>query len=193
MPQISEQVPAMLDEPGIPKLRVATLVGTIPLLLSILMSLGCQSGLFYDPNAEATRIAEQWRDKTFTECGDSLYYHYMPADDLGIRGFHWVPEQTFQYQGVSLSIAPVAVSNAEQLNGIEWKGTATFNCSVQRAYVSAHWNPWQDCTAYPVPFTNQVGPVASLPLMKQSGHWFSNGQSLETYTVKKITCDQVPK
>jgi hypothetical protein len=98
-----------------------------------------------------------------TRCGDSYY-----TDEDG---------SIFEERGVGFSIDRAdRVTEADQLNGIQWKGTVHISCQARRKYwtgpTNTHrWSDWENCA---LPYT---------VLQKKNGEWTVVRMDLEAISI----------
>jgi len=160
---------------------VGRYVPTLWLAFVAVVSLSCGGGIgggLVGPDAEA-RVQAQWfTDKTITKCGDSYYYWNDEREG-------WISE----FKGMQVWTSPRGLSDADRLNGYEWRGEAGVNCSVWRLYTTPRgWSKWMDCAT----------ATQELRLHKLNGRWYYEdigrmGQNLpaEQYAPHKVACQQV--
>lgn len=81
-----------------------------------------------------------------------------------------------QARKVTCKHIPYKVSDAEKLNGVEWKGEISYVYQLHRFYDPAtrKWSEWRDGS-----FINSNMPVFSL--IKQHGKWEINGGNPDIY------------
>jgi hypothetical protein len=87
------------------------------------------------------------------------------------------------------------LSNADQLNGYQWKGAIRIHCGAMRYYNRFYgWSRWQDGCEGIMPETN-------VPLLKRNDQWFFfSAESswvfpatpVESYSPEKIECAKLP-
>jgi hypothetical protein len=74
-------------------------------------------------------------------------------------------------------------SDADKLNGLEWRGTCRFNpFQPFRVYQNGKWSDWYDTTDHRFWLT--------MPMRKFKGQWEINDGKPAAF--KSIPCDQIP-
>lgn len=87
---------------------------------------------------EANDRARRYFSQLFTQCGDSVFTNEW--SDI-LRSSHVLQ---FKNGGITFD-STQPVSNAERLNGIEWKGQFRLFATAQRVRNSnGTWDPWED-------------------------------------------------
>src|SRR5262245_42751391 len=91
------------------------------------------------------------RRHALTLCGDSAYISTLSTGKLSI----WQGKQ------FSIKLQPEAASEADHLNGIEWKGAGEITAKATRVFLQdAGWTPWspdQDHMQLDVVLTKKQG------------------------------------
>jgi hypothetical protein len=132
--------------------------------------------------AEAQKAAEDFWGKKMTKCGDSHY-----------SGFGFNPDAIFEFKELSITVAPSTspISEADKLNGIEWKGTTMLVAKASRAFANpfggGSWMDWKNgAKAF------QETPHASIAKIK--GQWLIEALPWSfSAGMKVIKCSQIPK
>ena len=150
------------------------------------LSLGCR----FAPSA-ADHAAKQYWAKRILNC-DGSSFERMP----GIPG-----GSIIQYRNTKYSVEDTGLTEADKLNGYEWKGLMHVTFSQYRVWlpagllVTAHWGDWLDA----------AGVVMGLPnlyvqLEKRNSHWFYGTVDADHYTgenawgnPKLLDCSTIPK
>jgi hypothetical protein len=131
-------------------------------------------------NSEADMQAKQYWSKEVKNCG-GIYYRR--------NGNGW-----FAYKDFSYHLYSSGLTEADKLNGFEWKGGMLIESSAHR-----EWNPfyhrWTDWTSGN-PTVAFVGAIQDRQiLVKKSGRWylgpFSNIEASK-YNPPPINCSAVP-
>lgn len=133
---------------------------------------------------EAMSIASDLWNSTLAHCGDSYYYLRLDYQWKDYAGFlHGQTGTLYQYRNVSFGLSPThGLTEAQELNGIEWDGDAYMTTSVYRKSDSltdlgeplskAVWGSWTD--------TSSVLPIVpSYHITKQNGQWMANDKPLQ--------------
>jgi hypothetical protein len=142
-------------------------------------------------DSEVQKVALTFWDKLLTKCGDS-YYWGGPTGDGSLRN----------YKEVSFGIVQEPVSQADQMNGVEWHGFIIMVARVfrtQEGYGAAqHWEPWRDGPAGGP--TRQMAMRGDSPshgylsffITKTAGHWgLRYADELEKMALTKPSCSAI--
>jgi hypothetical protein len=137
---------------------------------------GCASiSVFGD--SEAKNAARQIWAERFGECGDSFFAHYK------ITGASY---DLYQYKNAEIEVQEQSVSEADKLNGVEWKGITHLKPQAYRSWdsLSKKWTAWRNG----VPL---MGPSLGLAerFERVRGHWAYNHFSFYA----KIECSEIPQ
>ena len=112
------------------------------------------------PNSEANKEAHNKWDSILSKCDGRSFLLFAwknYANDTEI--------ELFEINDYKINIKAYNISEAEKLNGIEWKGKSTFEsiafrrCAFTNGKVTAKWSQW---------FTNMDD---SFELIKSNGQW----------------------
>jgi hypothetical protein len=136
------------------------------------------SALLSNADAEAQEQAVKFVEAQLTRCGDSYYGIRKVASDNGL----------YQFKNPKISVKSQELSQADKLNGIEWKGSSVFSAETWRMYsVTGEWTPWrQGFTALDIGL--------SVNMYKQNGKWkFGATGDLEPHSYEKTDCSKLPK
>ena len=112
---------------------------------------------------EALALAEKRLSEKWTQVGDSWF-----------TWFSWKENdyEFFQIRGVTHQVKPDGLSEADTLNGWQWKGWVTFDCSVHRQLDSAKGPQWSDWSDGRPTIGNWSKPVLyGNRLTKKNGQW----------------------
>ncbi len=104
-----------------------------------------------------------------TQCGDSSYLYYPSYGQL------------IELRAVSIIVTESKLTEADRLNGIEWKGWANFNTSTERFHANNGWSEW---------YTKGTDGFRRIDLQKRAGTWSATSVLPGT---AKILCSDVPK
>ncbi len=158
------------------------------------------------PNDPKTVENGLWA-KLLTKCGDTYYTGAYSFDDgrtfsllekdltvPGPMNSDDVAKAATEYKGASFVIAPVRVSQADKLNGIEWHGyMQVFSTTWRtRRLTDGLWSDWQESgrRRAEAPFETEAGSF-SVEVTRQNGAWLysSAGAPFERIRVVKPSCD----
>lgn len=153
-----------------------------PILLLLLSACDWKSGAESSPlTAEADNLAKQYWDSGLSKCGE---FHYGRT---WIRIGLPVADVIFQYKDLEIETKPGKITEADKLNGIEWKGTSYLKPSAYRYcdYKTKKWTAWRNgVPSQPTVYAN---------LIKQRGEWSVGKNIIEDMRYKKIDCEDVPE
>lgn len=97
--------------------------------------------------AEAEATAKQLWDVLLTKCGDSYFYAGSPFDASGnltiLQAQNRQPQAT-EFKGARFALVPLEMSQAQQLNGIEYIGQMTMVSAAFRTGAGGNWGAWMD-------------------------------------------------
>lgn len=136
------------------------------------------------PDAEARREAEKFWATQITKCGDSYYRKELliKKDDYVIY---------YQMKDPKVEVLAQPVSEADRLNGIEWKGSTAFIPAASRIWNTERkgWSDWGK-GAWGVPDLNYG-------MNKTKGAWNVNTKRdwtrEETSKYEPVDCSQIPQ
>ncbi len=108
-----------------------------------------------------------------------------------------------QVAGLEWSMAHGALSEADMLNGVTFRGEVSFSFRVFRYYREQGWTDWQDCQQLPYAFTKIFGNVFSgVPaeldqkvnltfyVMERDGNWFVTTPAGDEFVNGKFASDR---
>lgn len=136
-------------------------------------------GPFKSDTSEAEAFVRKAFEKIYTKCGDSYF-----GNTLGLR----------EYKGVEFTVKKIDLSDADRLNGIEWKGIVSISFKLTRSY-NTLTRKWDDWGSSENPF---LSGFAALPgpfqIERRKGKWGGVNLSLPSVpsSQKKATCDDIP-
>jgi len=111
-------------------------------------------------SSEADAQAKRYWDKEVKRCGDRYF----------VLARSWGGVATYtEYKGFSYAVVGEGLTDADKLNGYEWKGStgAHFNSYRQFSGSGRRWSEWKDGGSA---FYNGVG--SSTELSKINGQWY---------------------
>jgi len=129
--------------------------------------------------AEAQAAAKRYWDSVLTTCGQSVYNVGVPN-----RGERFPealdPERNWyedgrlkeawltELRGVVFSTVPTALTQADRMNGVQWKGKTSLRASVAhyRQRDDGVWGEWGEWESL-----ENFGPVATVEIVKKNGRW----------------------
>src|SRR6266498_5392526 len=116
----------------------------------------CSALPAFTSTGEAQKLAEQHFSQLTVECNGNTYAYSYPS--------------IYQIKGVNISVQEDPLSKADEMNGIEWKGTGKMTCSMSRYYNSIYhtWSDWED----------KNGRVWGCNVQKRNGKWTVNSGEL---------------
>jgi hypothetical protein len=98
---------------------------------------------------EARAEAIKFFETKYTKCGDS-YYTFRPSAPGLVAAIE-------QNKGLTVTVKPIPVTEADKLNGVVWKGLVTLQ-SPFRLYImpKKEWLEWKDSVAVTVFAENKL-------------------------------------
>ena len=155
----------------------------LPILLMCFFVFSCSLSAASGESAltkEADKLAREYWDSGFSKCDD--YYYGRSITRVGLR----IMDALYQYKDLNIETKPGKLSEADKLNGIEWKGTSYLNPKVYREYLYdlKKWGKWNN--------GEPSGPPVYVNLIKRRGEWSVGKDILEQARYKKIDCKDIP-
>jgi hypothetical protein len=135
-------------------------------------------------DSEARREAEKFWAAQVTKCGDSYYRKEALIKKDGYVIY-------YQMKDPKVEVLPQPVSEADRLNGIEWKGSTAFVPGASRTWNTERksWSDWGK-GAWGVPELNYG-------MGKAKGEWSVNTKRdwtrEETSRYEPVDCSQLPQ
>jgi hypothetical protein len=165
-------------------IKVATILcaAVLTYLSLACLSLTGAGGSFGD--ADARQQAEKFWAAQITKCGDSYY-----RKEVLIKKDNYVIY--YQMKDPKVEVLPQPVSEADRLNGIEWKGTTAFVPGASRIWNTEKkgWSDWGK-GVWGVPDLNYG-------MGKVKGEWSVNTKRdwtrEETSRYELVDCSQIPQ
>jgi hypothetical protein len=156
-------------------------MGILTAALLVLLSAACSTRLGSTDSpldVEAKGEAEKFWATQITKCGD---FHYrkqiLPEKDNYVL--------YFQMRNAGVVVSPNKVTEADRLNGIEWKGETSFRPEASRVWGTEKgaWYEWK-------PGMGNV-PDLSYGMRKVNGKWAVNTE--KSYVARGIIKYEPPK
>ena len=133
-----------------------------------------------DEEAKKEIMVFYFSKRLITKCGNDLYSY------LGIKNQPALEGVIVELKGLSAEVKSQPLSNADKLNGVEWKGSGNIRQEAWRMYhEKTGWSSWQS------PPLNESG---RLFLDKKKGRWIviPNGSLEEIMSfAKPIACEKL--
>jgi hypothetical protein len=131
---------------------------------------------------EADKLAREYWYAGFSKCGD--YYYALSISAPAVRITRGV---LFQYKDLVIETKPGKITQADELNGIEWKGTSYLNPVAYREYLneSKKWTKWYNVAP--------SGPPLYINIIKQNGIWSVGKNVVEEAKYQKVDCGDIPE
>lgn len=150
---------------------------TASILILILLN-SCGSSLpsaFPGKDKEAHEQALKYVEAQLTKCGDSYYGIRKIARDGNL----------YQFKNPKVTVTSEQLTQADKLNGIEWKGSLYFSAEAWRNYYDGQWSEWRQ---------NFMGVTAGLSgsLVKKNGEW-QVAKGLKPDSFERIDCSNIPR
>ena len=156
-------------------------------LLGPLFLYSCSNMATSGLEGEAKKAAEELLGQKITKCGDSHY-----TEDLDPGGY---PLGLYKFNDLSTQITPSALTEADKLNGIEWKGTVILVAKATRPFKvpegtiglsKPQWLAWENGAK--IDHQNISGSLA-----KRKGRWHLELQiGVMRLNLKPIKCSEIP-
>ena len=171
-------------------------------VLLCVAAIGCESRkTTSDPlRAEADGLAKAYWDKKLTNCGSSSFYAVDNEGNLaGAQLVYIVEYKDLKYQVQSSPVGLIdgstlgELSEADRLNGFQWKGSTNIVCSASRRAGSgagANWSDWNTGCGFEGTQVN---------LFKKGGRWFyaspfasmAQAEPVDTFAPERASCQSV--
>lgn len=131
-------------------------------------------------NAEANAQAAAFWEKAVSKCGDSYVWKYQQYRVPYGKLQSFAEVQFKEFRKVSFVVSPRKLTEADQLNGIEWAGQFQLLAKASRGG-GKNWEPWSN------------GGHLDLTVQKIGGKWVfseaSDGRYSIPVTFEKPSCD----
>lgn len=171
----------------------------------LLFTLSCGGSAI---SKEARKKAQEWWDASVVKCGDDLYTK-VARDGINMgRAFENKDQPLIQFKPVTVQIIEDPITDADKLNGIEWKGYAAIPLKLTFRYYDERekkWSSWREGSVIYAPnqlrdaFNTLAGKKVDYPLSielrKEKGQWnyeSNNGES-KINPLAKPDCADIPK
>jgi hypothetical protein len=133
-----------------------------------------------------------WKSK-LTQCGDDFYTKGYVDPINGTRSI------IFQFKDYGFTMEKRTISNADRLNGLEYRGSSSLNVEVSRTYSAvdllfqkAGWSRWKD--GLPIyRITSLLGEQDfGILLSRENGYWtIDSVTSSQSVYLQPIDCSSV--
>jgi hypothetical protein len=181
----------------------------VAILVHLLLLSACPSLMEPAIKREARAKAQEWWDASVSRCGGD-YYTKIMRDDIVMAGrvFEIEDKPPIQFKPVTYELLEEPITEADRLNGVEWKGYATFPTKLTFRYYDSRnkkWSSWREGTIIYQPnelreLRNKIiGRELDAPLIqelrKEKGKWnYERGDSeKDTANLAKPNCSEIPK
>lgn len=134
-------------------------------------------------DAEARREAEKFWATQITKCGDSYYRkEVLKKDDYVLY---------YQMKNPVVVVTPVKVTEADRLNGIEWKGSTTLRPEASRTWGTEKgaWYEWKTGPGGVPELTNGMRKVNGVWTVNTERHWARE----QTSRYVPVDCSKIPQ
>lgn len=152
----------------------------ITLASTILFCLSCSSSsaLLSNAEAEAGEQAQKFVEAQLARCGDSYYGIRKVANDNSL----------YQFKNPKVVVKSEVLSQADKLNGVEWKGGSDFSAETWRSYAKpGGWGSWRQGFM-------SLGVGLSVRMAKRNGQWkFGASGDLKPDSYEKVDCSKLPQ
>ena len=138
-----------------------------------------------DPSWSPQKAAEEMVLKKIRKCGDA---YFTKRYDVG--GY---PLGVYEFKNLSVQIKASPLTDADKLNGIEWKGTVFLVAKASRAFQvpdklgarKPQWLDWENGAM--IDHQNISGSLA-----KRKGRWALELGNAFILDLKPIECSEIP-
>ena len=93
----------------------------------------------------------------------------------------------YAFKGLRVGVTPDYLTEADRLNGVEWKGRTEIVWSAERENLYGTWSDWQNGI--------MMSTTRSLdrPMVKRKGQWsFPGNMMIDPKEWKTVNCDKLP-
>jgi hypothetical protein len=162
------------------------LIISLVIFLMIPLLAACKKGYEWGPNDyEAVKQGEIFWANQFSKCGDAFFGTEPESDGMG----NWVGVRIYQLKDAFIltinDMEGNPLTEADKLNGIQWKGKTLITCSAYRFYSKGKWSSWYDWW--------QPSTDCERTLVKIKDNWDFYPSHIERYRwFKAIACNEVP-
>ena len=122
---------------------------------------------------EAERKAQQYFDRTVARCDDGYYVKVNWTEF--VRGGLLQEQDLFQIKNPDTIIKETPLTEADRLNGVEWRGSLTIITTAHRKLEGKQWGEWRDGGPQRVTMTELGSPsllyLGDGSFYKKQGHW----------------------
>lgn len=155
---------------------------------------GCKSK-FTPLDDEAVAEGLKYSEAHIPKCGDSRFAYYLPAKEskeapavLEFKPFAvFSPAAGYTLDEYRKLTEAHGITEADKLNGLEWRGVCSFICESYRANRNGHWSEWKDRNSFQYEFPG----IDFMPARKFKGHWeFGDEKSAR---LEPVPCEQADK
>lgn len=168
------------------------------LVASMVAFLSCSGSTNSSRNGldvEAEKKAQEYLERTVTRCGEGDYTKALWAERF--YGNLVQERALFQLKSPSHFIKAIPLTPADELNGVEWRGTLDIRAVAHRRYdeTARRWGEWRD--GVPERTTNREVAMPSLigladgAFYKKNGRW-STDEMDELFEERKPVCSEIP-
>jgi hypothetical protein len=179
---------------------------TSTIFLSLFFS-SCSSSPKKSPlQLEAEQKAQEWFDNSFAQCDDSFITRYDGSQIQVGQRVMFMEKGYLQFKNINYIIEEKPLSDADKLNGIEWKGYVTLlpikptvRYYDESSASSKQWSKWQEEVIFYspdlfLPSMSKKGSPTVRELKKVKGSWESLGQKyMGGNDFVKPQCSEIPK
>ena len=169
----------------------ATILSPLLLFAVLLSCSPAESAL----SSEAERKGQEYFDRALAKCGDGHYTVVRWSDVDTINSRINKHETLLQLRDPVASVKEEPLTQADELNGIEWKGWIVFTVAAhkERHDFQKSWSDWSNGVPRYLPVVAFSGskPMLDTQLRKQNGQW--NVDAVDTEPrVSKPDCSEIP-
>jgi len=178
---------------------------TITSIIFLCLLSSCSNGIKKSPlQIEAEQRTQQWFDNSFAKCDDTLVARYNGEKEIhiGSKYSSSMRKGFLQFKALTFLIEEKPLSEADKLNGIEWKGNINFIPikPTLRYYDDSEkkWSDWQENVVFYSPDLFLPSSEVTSPFLKDikkvKGNWTELGKNYDkSDELVKPQCSDVPK
>src|SRR5450432_4128184 len=158
---------------------------------------------------EADKKAQEWWDTTVAQCGADHYVKTKWRYYISYPAAIYEHEDLVEFRSSGFAVIEQSLSQADKLNGYEWKGIISVPISAHRSYELASndlgrksrttggslpssrtgWSAWDDgAPKRPADILAQGKPMVGTTFYKQNGEWHYATRDMQS----KPNCVEVP-
>lgn len=143
------------------------------------------------PKTEAERKAQEYIERTVTRCGDGDYTIARWGEKFyGNLVQQWA---LLHLKNPSPVVKETPLTPADELNGIEWRGTLDIRAVAHRQYDegAGRWSEWRDGVPQHPKVARSLIGLPDGEFYKKNGRWSIDGMN-DLFAERKPDCSKIP-